>query len=346
MKYKRWCRIFLAVVALFIGLNFLLWEVVTEDLLTDKHYAGGDLARMGYLARVKVPRTNHVDLPKRHLEVSDYAGQKIDVLTIGDSFSQGAAGGRNRYYQDYMASLSGVSVLNVGQYRGIDSITTVSIWCNNGYLDRLKPRYVLIEAAEKFSFDEFAQPIDFSRILSEEQLKGYRAKGGAGQMPEVSFINTGNFKFILYNLLYPISDHAFVGKVHVRHLKGDLFTTAEPSTLLFLKYKKFATADQIEALNRNLNTLSDKLAQKGIRLCFMPVVDKYNLYSEFIVDNPYPTSDFFEKLRPLPKRYIFVDTKKVLLDEVRRGEKDVFYADDTHWNWKASEAIFSRQLFR
>ncbi|GLI39683.1 hypothetical protein KI811_00470 [Geobacter hydrogenophilus] len=345
MKYKRWCLIFLALVVLFICLNFLLWEVVTEDLLTSKHYAGGDLARMGYLARVKIPRENHVDLPRRHLEISDYAGQKIDVLTIGDSFSQGAGGGRNRYYQDYVASLSGVSVLNVGQYQGIDSITTVSIWCNNGYLDRLKPRYVLIEAAEKFSFGEFAQSIDFSKTLSEGQLDGYRAKGGAGQGPEVSFINTGNFKFILYNLLYPFSDHAFIGKVHTRSLKRNLFTTKEPSTLLFLKYKKFATVDQIEMLNRNLNMLSDKLAHKGIRLCFMPVVDKYNLYSEFIIDNPYPASDFFEELRKLPKRYIFVDTKKVLLDEVRRGEKDIFYADDTHWSWKASEAIFSKQLF-
>lgn len=346
MKYKRWCRIFLAVAVLFIGLNFLLWKVVTEDLLTDKHYAGGDLARMGYIARAKIPRTNHVDLPRRHLDISDYRGQKIDVLTIGDSFSQGAAGGRNRYYQDYIASLSGVSVLNVGQYHGIDSITTVSIWCNNGYLDRLKPRYVLIEAAEKFCFGEFAKPVDFTKTLSEEQLDGYRAKEGTGQRPEVSFINTGNFKFILYNLLYPFSDRAFIGKVHVRPLTRDLFTTADPSTLLFLKYKKFATVNQIETLNRNLNTLSDKLARKGIRLCFMPVVDKYNLYSGFIVDNPYPMSNFFDELRKLPKRYIFIDTHKILLDEVLRGEKDIFYADDTHWSWRASEAIFSRQLFR
>lgn len=77
----------------------------------------------------------------------------------------------------------------------------------------------------------------------------------------------------------------------------------------------------------------------------MPCVDKYNLYSNYIINNPYPRSIFFEELRKLPKRYHLIDTKAILTEEVRKGEKDVFYADDTHWSWKASKKVFETIKF-
>ena len=77
----------------------------------------------------------------------------------------------------------------------------------------------------------------------------------------------------------------------------------------------------------------------------MPVVDKYNLYSNFIVDNPYPRSTFFEKLRQLPKRYAFIDTKQILMEELERGELDLYYPDDSHWSWKAPQKIFNTVRF-
>jgi hypothetical protein len=58
-----------------------------------------------------------------------------------------------------------------------------------------------------------------------------------------------------------------------------------------------------------------------------------------------PRSEFFERLRPLPKNYLFIDTKAILADEVAKGEKDVFFSDDTHWSSKAGAAIFSRFVF-
>ena len=54
---------------------------------------------------------------------------------------------------------------------------------------------------------------------------------------------------------------------------------------------------------------------------------------------------FFELLREQPKEYVFVDTKKLLTEEVNKGEKDVYYADDTHWSWKASKKIAESMKF-
>jgi hypothetical protein len=78
---------------------------------------------------------------------------------------------------------------------------------------------------------------------------------------------------------------------------------------------------------------------KKINLYFMPVVDKYNLYSKFIKNNHHKNSNFFELLRQEKKDYIFIDTKSILIQKVTK--KDIFWADDTHWNTKAIKSIFS-----
>lgn len=98
----------------------------------------------------------------------------------------------------------------------------------------------------------------------------------------------------------------------------------------------------IQAMNDNMNRLAEVLAQKNIKLYFMPVVDKYNLYRTFIINNPYPESVFFEEMRLLPKKYEYIDTKKILFNALQRGEKDIFYPDDTHWSWRAPEMIFEQ----
>lgn len=78
----------------------------------------------------------------------------------------------------------------------------------------------------------------------------------------------------------------------------------------------------------------------------MPAVDKYNLYSPYIVSNKYPQSIFFEYLETLPKNYVFINTKKILLEELKKGEKDIFYADDTHWSYKANDIIINDIEFK
>jgi hypothetical protein len=335
---------------LFVGINYLIWEAVTEDLLTMNNSVGGDLARMGYVRSFKFPRKNYDDLPLRHIEMEQFSGQKVDVLTIGDSFSNGHGGGRNRYYQDYLASLNGFTVLNIRPFKDRDSITSVSVLCNDGTLDRLKPRVVLIESSQKFCIEDFARKIDFNLGVIRENRDIYSLASDTDRLPAVSFINNGNFKYLLYNLLYLFSDHAFVGKACIRELKTSLFSVKNGDKLLFytedVKRIAYADSGSIGLMNRNLNTLAEKLASKGMKLYFMPCVDKYNLYSEFIKVNPYPNSTFFEELRKLPKKYNLIDTKAILAEELARGEMDIFYPDDSHWSWKASKKIFETVRFR
>jgi hypothetical protein len=133
-------------------------------------------------------------------------------------------------------------------------------------------------------------------------------------------------------------------------LRESLFSVKNDRKLLFYDHDiaKIANSNDrtISSLNGNLNTLAEILKSKNMQLYFMPVVDKYDLYADYIVDNRYPKSIFFEKLRTLPKKYTLIDTKKILAQEVSKGEKDIFYADDTHWSWKASKKIFEEVRFQ
>lgn len=360
-RYKKFALSIVLILFGFFLYNIAIWKLFTEELMTGKGTIPGDLTRMGYILGSKQPRKNIDDLPRRHFEQEEYTGQHVDILTIGDSFTNGGGGGKNRYYQDYIASINDMSVMNIEPFNE-QSITILQLafaYLNNGYLDTVKPKALIISLSEKFCIKKLSNSLDPDISISLESLNKKSRMGYRANVTDVSpeeplikfgFINDGNFKFPLYSLYYFINDHAFFSKTYKFSIDKPLFNAKNRNTLLVyredLRNLPKSTTPAIEKLNDNLNLLADRLAAKGIKLYFMPCVDKYNLYSDFIIKNRYPRSTFFENLRPLPKRYTFIDTKAILYPEVKSGTKDIFHADDTHWSWRASEKIFTSIKFR
>jgi hypothetical protein len=359
--YRRFVFIILGVLFAAVLYNAAVWHLCTRSLLGrgEDGVIPNDLARMGYLSGYTDPRRNVDDLPRRHLELADYKGGAIDVVTVGDSFSQGGGNGPNRFYQDYLATLSEVSVLNVGVYPGSRSqMETAILLANSGFLDQLRPRFLLLEIVERNCY-KFTGPQDWGKTEDLSRLRrNYADRAAAAteaveearELPPVGFFNTGNFKWLLYNVLYRFAPDAFVSKTCKVELDRPLFSGERGESLLFLRkdIEKVQKAEPstLRAFNDNLNRLAELLRARGIELVFMPAPDKYTLYSPYVVDNPYPPSRFFELLRPLPKAYRFIDTEAILSAEIARGEKDIYYLDDTHWSWKASRAIFAAERFR
>jgi hypothetical protein len=350
-RYKAFAVALVGMLTLYCLFNLTVWKLYTESIFKG---GSGDLTRIGCTAESKLCRQPYVDLPRKHIEREEYRGGAVDMITIGDSFSHGGGTGRNNYYQDYIASWNGLSVMNLPEYKLLDKISTISIMNNNGYLDKVKPRYILIQSAEKKAFVDFPDSFDFDRTMPEPELERTPAYDYKGAPPKRGLINLdffteANYKFVRNSILYRFSDNACGGPVYKARLCQPFFSIKNDKTLLFhngdIKGRSKFSSHNIAKLNDALNTLADRLAQKGIRLYYMPCVDKYDAYSGFIVNNKYPRSTFFEELRPLPKRYGFIDTKALLLEELQRGEKDVFYPDDTHWSWKAPEKIFSKVRF-
>jgi hypothetical protein len=361
MGYRKASIIFFSVLTVFVGVNALVWFVWNREI-TDPHRNAGDLLRIGYLLGHVSPRQNVDDLPRRHIRASEYEKQPVDMVTVGDSFSIGGGGGRNSHYQDYIASLQGLTVLNVpgdiipGTEASFFPIVTVSKLINSGYLDFIKPKYLLLESVERFaiqrlttefSLQETATTEEIDRIFREQQTDGKKSIGKQSKdnKLELHFINNGNWKFIGNNLQYVFSDRAVGSKVIISKLNRRFFNTVPGDQLYFhideIKNYKFSTPASVVEANQNLNRLAAVLKTKGITLVFMPIVNKLNLYEPYLRKQRYPRSIFFEELRKLPKEYLLIDTKEILSRALEKGELDIFHQDDSHWSWKASEAIFS-----
>jgi hypothetical protein len=340
----------------FVLLNLVIWKGWTEVLLSPR-FEGGDLARLGFVSGLKKIRNTFEDLPTRHQEMKDYRGGQIDMITIGDSFSVGGGEGRNKYYQDYIATLHGMNVLNIPTYKfetmvfhAMPVATLVALY-HAGWFDRIKPRYILIESVERYTIPRLVTHFDLNVHVPETELARYyrETRLGGSINPDIAFINEGNFKFVYYSLMYHFSEHAFRRLVVKTRLTKPMFSGKQGDILLFhgddVQQNHLATPENIHAANDNLNSLAKMLRQKGITLIFMPVVDKLNLYRPFLKHDKYPKSLFFEEFRKLPKEYVFVDTKAILTKAIEEGELDLFHQDDTHWTWKASQRIFSSVRF-
>ena len=117
-------------------------------------------------------KENINNLTKKHLTLNEYTNEKIDVLTIGDSFSNGGAGGKNSYYQDYISTIYNKKVLNISAEsikQTSNYLEAVALLANSNYLKALGVKYVLIESVQREALVRFAvNGLNFS-LISEEK---------------------------------------------------------------------------------------------------------------------------------------------------------------------------------
>lgn len=97
MTAKKYVMLTILLLYAFVILNFILWHCITGQAFAQK-----DLNRLGSLISTE-SLTQNAKYSKHHTEFKDYisSGMKesFDVITIGDSFSNG---GGYTYYQDYL----------------------------------------------------------------------------------------------------------------------------------------------------------------------------------------------------------------------------------------------------
>ncbi|HLO15283.1 MAG TPA: hypothetical protein VK206_10665 [Anaerolineales bacterium] len=291
------------------------------------------------------------------MEVGAFTGGHVDMVTVGDSFALGGGGGKNNYYQDYIASLNDFVVVNVpssldrNRAGFLSPVNTLALLYNSGMLDRLKPKYLLLESVERYIPERLLNHFDFSETENLDNLvqhyKSYKVENFANNYG-VKFINTGNAKFLYYNFKDLFDVERINKNIYKTMLKAPLFS-GNYGDRLYVYHEEYesernVTRDDLRRINDNLNFIADQLAKKNIRLVFMPIVDRSNLYDGFAV-RPRKFSIFFEEMRKLPKRYQYVDTKAILLPELERGVKDLYFMDDSHWHPKAAKKIFETVRF-
>ncbi|MGE4511229.1 MAG: hypothetical protein AB7D43_09030 [Sulfurimonadaceae bacterium] len=339
IKNNKFIIVFLVILLGFVAFHSFTWHVFTSKLLDHNNdLMIGDLGRMSYKLTSLHPRKTESILEKKHFNATNWKSQSVDLITIGDSFSNGSGGGLNPYYQDYIATYFNINVLNLHNNTiNFNQMDVVISLYNSGWLAHTKPKAILIEGVERMAKKTFAGTFNWEQNkFSLNDLLPNPSKNTLYK-PNVHFINTGNYKFYYYQ----IKEHK--NTIHLELNKSLFSVNSFHNQLLVYRddIKNIIPANDVsvEKINKNLNKLASLLKTLDIELIYMPAVDKYDLYYDFIVNNPYPKNYFFDLLREQKKDYTFIDTKKILLEKLKGGERDIFYSDDTHWSHKASDMI-------
>ena len=251
---------------------------------------------------------------------------RCDVITIGDSFSERGKDG----YQNYLA-LKGLKVVNAGRYLYYSPVTFAYEMMNLGVLDSTNASVIIIECVER-AFDEF-----FAGFAPKNELVA-ASKGKdklVGSPNEWSLMRVRDF--IVYNsgLMSP--------PIIKKPMTRDFFTSDHPSTLYFyiddIKTINVPSA-HIPTIQSTFKALLDKAREKHLTLILLFPTDKYDLYQQYIVDNPYPPKYVNKVIKETfdndPHVIVAKDYLQPLVD---RGEKDVYLYNDTHWSYKAASVV-------
>ena len=348
---KKYVLVIISCMFIFLLFHLSIWLIFTSKIFgLDKDYYSGDLARISYTFDILKTRQLQYTLKKKHLAKDNYLGQHIDLLTLGDSFSNGIANGQNPYYQDFLATKYNVNVLNISMDDNLNFLNTIIGLYNNGTLAKIQPKAILIETIQREVIRLNLNSINFNYTITPVGIKHLVApRLKTSPIPNLFPINEINYKVPFYSFYSSMKKHK-IHNAYKFYLKEKLFNNNKKNKLIVYKndienIPQF-TQGNILLLNKNLNKLAKILNKSNIILIYMPAADKYDLYYPYIKNKIYPKSNFFKILRSLNKNYIFIDTQKILRRQLQNNVSDIFYEDDTHWSYKASDAVTNAQVFK
>ena len=357
MTYKRFTRLIIIYSFAIFLVNVILWNTQTGKIFEqEKISRHGDLARLGYFNVVPAITKQREKPSYTHIEFADYIKNsnydpKVDILTIGDSFFNGAGGS---YFQDIIVSDYNYRVLNIETMPEYNALEMVAVLLNSGYLDRISPKVIIVESAERECINRYGEKLYFDNPkyqVSEERLYQYYTHKSIIKPNTYSVFDArmydANSKYLISKLNMFINKGKLNDSVGYKTLTTPLFSNPSQETLLLYyagdeKSGLKVDNQKVRNINDNFNSLSVTLANRKTQLVFLLAVDKLNLYSNYVENKAVPVNLLFPYMRELEKNYIFVDTKDILEQEVAKGEKDIYWLDDTHWSWKGQGTVAKR----
>lgn len=267
--------------------------------------------------------------------------RQAEIITIGDSFSQGGVMG----YQNYLGHSINHKVSNFRIKNARPENTAYTLLqkrmipeCKVLIIESVERAFVQSLSNEFIIFDEITQ----KTIITKHQtnLKNFFNE-------EDTEIKQYLFDFKLLASYY--KNKVSLSKNYIElSLSDSMFTSHKYSKALFCLYDKnhwdgdicftsYKTENYLRAKD-NLNILINLAKEQGITLIYLIPADKYDLYYDYIVDNPYPRNPSFDYFSSYDTT-VFVNTKALLLPYIQNGVKDVYRVNDTHWSIVAAKIV-------
>ncbi|MDO4728065.1 MAG: hypothetical protein Q4B43_03555 [Bacteroidota bacterium] len=337
----------------FFVLPFIFFYFMNEKF---SQQGEGDLARLGDLYFNPSPYSQVVSqfdkLPQKYKKVSELnlnQTHKVDVLTIGDSFSEG------NQYKGYLVH-KGLSLLHVDRFLSEENpMQNLVAFANSDFFDYIKPQYVVLQNVERYVIKRNAE-LDFSaekdiesvkNRISENLIKEERKKTSKRK---VSFFSDATIRKPLNNLQFLFFVKPLDSDIYRYRSNNNQLFTNNPKELLFYKEDIDFLSDKndiekIQNLNASFNEISRLLAKKGIKLIILIAPDKYDLYYPYIKNKDKKQPVFFNFFDKLDKEFLYVPSYVILSDEIKKNKKDIYFYDDTHWSPNGALSI-SEEIYR
>lgn len=324
---------------LFFNLPFLLLFTTTSLFYSETE--GPDLLRLGYIPNIykRYREVFSINENENVINLDKAKKKKYKILTIGDSFSEGTNG-----YNFFLAC--DYSVLHINRYISKNQIQTLIGLCNGDFFEQYKIEYIILQNVERHLIDNI-ESIDINRKIMIHELDSLKSFHKIEKKTyKYDFFSRTTIEFPLYYLpkYFFFKNYLSNNQVYNYDLnKNTLFSNYSNKLLFYAidleRVHKNNNDKNCARLNTLINTISKKLNKKSIKLIFLISPDKYDLYYDFVVDKKeLPKPVFFDNFKPLKKEYIFIESKAILYNYVKK-QKDLYYYDDTHWSPVASKII-------
>jgi len=271
-----------------------------------------------------------------------------DVLVIGDSFSHGGGVGKEGDFVNYLAHDGRLDVVVfTPSDASLDSPVQVAYDVMNlGGIDTARVKNLVVEEVERYIISRHNNFVLTHHALPQSHADDDPSNASSDDAPTLQQAQTGP--------LLRVKDYVFyhflgANPIYKVQLSSDLFGGGDPRTLYFYNEDVNGGIDVPEAVLSHITTnyrqLIDKAHERGINLIIVIACDKYDLYQDWVVDNPYPAKHLNEDIALLmgTDTASMVFTKRVLHPLVKQGIKDVYLFNDTHWS-PSSSRIVAREV--
>lgn len=303
----------------------------------------GDLGILGHIrfpyGYSKIDTTLHAAVTNVTYDYTSY--NDSSVLIIGDSFSFNTATVTS--YTTFLAQMTDRQILNLSRnwdtntfYRFLYLSQTVQL-----------PPVVIIEVVERAFLRRltgFDIRLSAQQILQRKQVTltppaastPSRDKSMLSKAQEWSKrkLKLDGYDNPVYHL--PLSRDLF----SCRGKRDDLYFYRDD-----IKYINSDSLVLQQAID-NLDALFDYASRLGIDLYVLVAADKYDVYQDFITDNPYPPQDLCERLAEQYPHPHLILSKDTLYRMASEGVQDIFWGNNTHWSPIGAEAVAAQVMRR
>ena len=315
-------------------LSFFIYLFYVEPNLS------GDLGNLG---KIPFGKAYNEKMKKNHLEEIKIVEYKLGnttkrrIMTIGDSFTPTSANS----YVNYLAHYLNEPIVNLPR-KGSSEQTALYL-LNNGFFHQNGTQVVVVETVERHFVNNLIH-LKFEELLTFEDVLDLNKK----PMNEDKDLKAPKKNYLKELSSWYRLSFGYDNPVFKANLSDSLFSIRS-NKLYFYKEDvllPITISDcDIDIAKRNLRKLDSLFRLNNIHLIYMVASDKYDLYQEYIVDNPYPTVSTLEKFKEFEKESYFLNTQTILKPMLKDGIKDVYSVNDTHWSYIATEKV-AKKLYR